>query len=133
MRAGMVEFSNIAAGYAFVTINRPEFLNAVAPHIKNSGAEWCGEPLMERGPVIVTAQVRNSILEVGEGVRSVDHYRNAMRVSHIANGAHRQDVPGDVHHVGYHQQSRLLRQGVGVYLYDLIVRLRVHGDVDAAV
>src|SRR5580704_10837328 len=114
MRAGVIEFSNIAGGYAFVTINGPELLNAVASYIQNSGAERCSEPLMERGAVVVAVQVGNSIIEVGEGVRGVDHDRYATRVSHIANGADRQDVPGDVHHVGYHQQSRLLRQRVGI-------------------
>ena len=89
MRAGMIEFPNIASGYAFVTINGPELLNAVAPYIENYGAEWRSEPLVERGPVIVTVQVRKPIIEMGEGVRSVDHYRYAMRVRHIANGAHR--------------------------------------------
>src|SRR6202521_2499820 len=133
MRAGMIEFSNIACGYALVAINGPELLNSVAPHIENSSAEWCGEPLVERGPVIVTMQVGKSIIEVREGVRSVDHYRYAMRVSHVANGAHRQDVPGDVHHVGYHQQSRLRRQRVGVYPHDLIVRLRVHRDINESI
>src|SRR5258708_39324897 len=102
MRAGMIEFSNIAGGYAVVAINGPELLNAVPLHIQNSGAEWCSEPLVERGPVVVTVQVGNSIVEVGEGVRSVDHYLHATRVSHVANGADRQDVPSDVYHVGYH-------------------------------
>src|ERR1700722_16069829 len=112
MRAGMIEFSNIVSGYGFVTVNGPEFLNAVTPHIENAGAEWSSEPLMQRGPVIVTVQVGKSIVEVGKGVRSVDHYRYAVRMSHIANGAHRQNVPGDVHHMRYHQQPGFLRQRV---------------------
>src|ERR1700728_411168 len=133
MRAGMLEFPIIAGGSACAAINGPELLNAVAPHIENSSTEGCSEPLVERSAVIVTVQVRKSIIELAEGVRGVDHHRYATRVSHIANGAHWQDVPGDVHHVGYHQQTRLSRQRVGVYLHDLIGRLRVHGDVDEAV
>src|ERR1700723_487616 len=133
MRAGMVEFSNIAGGYAFVAINGPELLNAVAPHIENSSTEGCSEPLVERSAVIVTVQVRKSIMKVAEGVGGLDHPRFAALLSHNRNGAPWQDVPGDVHHVGYHQQSRLSRQRVGVYPHDLIVRLRVHRDINESI
>jgi hypothetical protein len=65
-----------------------------------------------------------------EGMRAVDQHGHAARVRHVGNLPYRQDVASDVHDVAHHQESRLVRDGVGVDLHDFVVRLRVARNRD---
>ena len=70
---------------------------------------------------------------MGKGVRAVHHDVHTARMRHVADGANRKDLPGDVHHVWHQQQTRLRRDRVGVHLHHLGVRLGVRRNVDELV
>ena len=71
---------------------------------------------MEARAVVVAAELRNLVIEVGERVRAVDHHVDAPRVRHVDDLAHRKNLAGDVHDVRHHHQPRARRDGAGVEL-----------------
>ena len=133
MRAGVIELGNAVQRYAFIGIQRPEGRNAILAHVQNAGAEWCAQPFVQTGAVVIAPEIGNAEIQLGKGVGAVYHDRYATRVCHVADGAHGQHMASDVDHVAHHQQLGAGRDGVGIHLDDLAVRLRVKGYGDERV
>ncbi len=83
----------------------PDLINFFLFHIQHTGPEWCTQPLMQTGAIVITIEVRHLERHMRIGMGTIYHHLDSALMSHIDDLSHRQHLTGNIDHVGDHEQT----------------------------